>query len=251
MNIYWGKWIVEMLPHALRVQRIKAFCAVLAKPIVTLWIDFNVWEKHIQIKLGVTPQAIMLQKIIKDSLNITSTISEGDGKPADFVIKASVSDLNKEGQLFRLLDKYKQAGKSYRYENTEVNFKYIWSKYVDEIQKVSYRWDRSVCELGHSSQLLINYVYVKCKGPHVCVSTTYPPANDLKIYYDILYKWKLQGQIGQSRYQGFVPYGTGETGEYMYPALTREYVDILDAQISINIRQDLTYKYVLTTSIER
>lgn len=113
-----------------------------------------------RIMSGGSPQVCMLEKIIKDTLSIDAVIEEGDGKPADFIIKTAFTDIDKERQLFALIDRYKLAGKSYRYENQQVDYKGEWSNYVCErvLVPVVSRWSEYVCErrvLNESNQITL------------------------------------------------------------------------------------------------
>lgn len=62
--------------------------------------------------------------MIKDQLGLTVEIVEDDGFPNDFIIKVSSQELDKERQLIALIDKYKQAGKSFSLNNSSC---YIYS----------------------------------------------------------------------------------------------------------------------------
>lgn len=259
MNINWEKWVTDLLPLSLRKQRIKTICLIMIGPAISLWSDFQTWKKQIQIKLSVTPQAIMLQKICKDLLGITASIIESDGRPTDFIVRASVYNRNKEGQLLALIDRYKQAGKSYRFENTEISFEHVWTKYICEKREETepepdkyqyqHQWTNYVCEVITVYPLPANYVYVKCQGPYIYVRTEYPPTSNLSVGYDLTYSWTLNGEKGESRSRGSVAYSAGETGETQQVSTPREFVKILTADITLNITRDNTYSYVIIKTI--
>lgn len=128
----WDKWIIERLPQALRTIGLHALLRVLLSPIYMLYDDFIVWKQRMHTLSGVTVQACMLKKIVRDELGIDMLITEGDGKPIDFIIETSFTDIDKERQLFALLDRYKLAGKSYAYQNAEIVFESTWTGYVCE-----------------------------------------------------------------------------------------------------------------------
>lgn len=148
MNIQWEKWVVEKLPQRLRKPRIMALCMVLCLPVERLYSDFLKWKKQARIKAGGSPQVCMLQKIVKDSLDINLQILEGDGKPIDFIVKTEFIGMDKERQFFALIDRYKLAGKSYSYENAKVVYGMGWTGYVCEKGEAAFvsKWGRFVCE---------------------------------------------------------------------------------------------------------
>ena len=132
-----------------------AFCMTLISPLQTLYNDFNQYRKKMKIKAGGSPQVCMLQKIVKDSLDIDIVILEGDGKPIDFIIQTAFTDTDKERQLFSLLDRYKLAGKSYSYENKQVIYDVQWSGYVCETREATFeqKWSKYICEKGNGDNV--------------------------------------------------------------------------------------------------
>lgn len=130
--VSWTKWILDLLPVRLRNIRLFVLLQVLISPIPDLYGKFTVWKARVAQKASVIPQVCMLKKIVYDDLGIIIDIEEGDGKPVDFIIKASFPNVDKERQLFALLERYKLAGKSYSYSNTEVAYECIWNRYVCE-----------------------------------------------------------------------------------------------------------------------
>lgn len=132
MIIQWDKWIVERLPMKLRMPLMFAACSSFTSVMVRSYSEFTKWQRKMRIKSGGSPQACMLQKIVKDSLGVNVVIQEGNGKPVDFIVQTAFTDMDKERQLFALLDRYKLAGKSYSYENAEVMYEAQWTGYVCE-----------------------------------------------------------------------------------------------------------------------
>lgn len=145
MEINWEKWIVESLPFRLRSKVICAFCFSLVSPVLSLYNDFDRWRAKMKIKAGGSPQVCMLKKVVYDELGVNIEIEEGNGKPHDFIIQIAL-DMDKERQLFALLDRYKLAGKSYLYDNTDVSINLTWGAFVCEIADTSWAWGGFVCE---------------------------------------------------------------------------------------------------------
>ena len=73
--------------------------------------------------------------------------------------------MDKERQLFALLNRYKLAGKSYIYENSSVSYLAYWDKFVCEktIAQAEYYWGAFVCERRtirpETVTLTMNYHY--------------------------------------------------------------------------------------------
>lgn len=135
--IQWNKWITDVLPPRLRGLRIKALIKTLLSPMVALYESLILWQEKVYIKASGTPQVCMLKRIIYDELGISVDISEGDGKPVDFIIRTSFTDLDKERQLFALLDRYKLAGKNYAYDNAEITYGASWRNFTCERSRIN------------------------------------------------------------------------------------------------------------------
>lgn len=158
MDINWNKWIIEQLPLKLRTVLLFAYCKVLNSHTVKLHGEFVKWQKKIRIHAGATPQVCMIKKVVNDEMAINIQIEEGNGKPVDFIIKTSFADIDKERQLFALLDKYKLAGKTYAYENAEIILSAVWNKYACERGDILSEWQRYYCELSDVSYSWPKYI---------------------------------------------------------------------------------------------
>lgn len=177
----WRRWIIERLPERLRVKGMMAVCMVLTVPIRVLHEEFVAWQRRMRTKVAGTPQVCVLQKIVKDELGLDVLIEEGDGKPTDFIIKTAFVDVDKERRLFALLDRYKLAGKSYGYENAEVNFSYEWSGYVCEQRTVFVQWGGFVCERKYRPT---NHIKCKFAGNKVTATPEFAPTSDITVSFD-------------------------------------------------------------------
>lgn len=132
--------MLEHLPEVLRTPVMYTFCMTFTYPVRTLYNEFVQWKEKIRIKAGGSPQVCMLQKSVKDSLGIDIVIEEYDGKPYDFVVKTKSVNMDKDRQLAALLDRYKLAGKSYKYENGAVKWNAEWGEFVEEICVTTGTW---------------------------------------------------------------------------------------------------------------
>lgn len=178
MNIDWSKLIGNMLPAMLRQTLISSFMSVFTTPLRGIHDEFGSWKDKMKIMISGTPQVCMLEKIIKDSLDIDIAISEGDGRPVDFIVQASFSDIDKERQLFALINRYKLAGKHYEYRNAALSIESRWCEYVCEQQTVFLTWREYLCEEKHRPE---RYVYVRFDGQNVTVELKEPFASDMKV----------------------------------------------------------------------
>lgn len=169
--IKWNKWILELLPIEKRTLVVYALCAVLVSPIVRLYGEFVDWRTRMRVRSGGTPCVCMLRKIIKEELGVDVLIEEGNGRPTDFIIKTSFVNIDMERKLFALLDRYKLAGKSFGYENSEIIYEGRWMAYLCEktrknvITVTFYRYDYYIelltieSELPVTSDLNISIVF--------------------------------------------------------------------------------------------
>lgn len=167
-----------MLPAMLRQTLISSFMSVFTSPLRGIHDEFSSWKDKMKIMISGTPQVCMLEKIIKDSLDIDIVISEGDGRPVDFIVQASFSDIDKERQLFALMNRYKLAGKHYEYRNTALSIKSLWCEYVCEQQTAFLTWREYLCEEKYRPE---RYVYIQFDGQNVTVELKEPFASDIKV----------------------------------------------------------------------
>lgn len=158
MNINWNRWIMELFPLKMRTVLIFAFSKVLNAHIITLYTEFTKWQKKMRVHAGATPQVCMIKKIVRDEMDIDIQIEEGNGKPVDFIIKTSFSSVDKERQLFAVLERYKLAGKNYGYENAEITLSGVWSQYSCEKGDISSEWKKYNCELSEAIATWEKYV---------------------------------------------------------------------------------------------
>lgn len=178
----WGRWIVERLPNRLRTVILCTLCMIYTVFIRRIYDEFLEWRKKMKIRMSGSPQVCMLKKVIYDELGINIEIEEGNGKPYDFIITTAFSDVDKERQLFALLDRYKLAGKSYSYANAEVLLSSEWGGYVCEVQTVFVSWSEYVCEIRPR---VINYISACIYSGRIHVKLDYPPTSDIRINYAI------------------------------------------------------------------
>lgn len=149
---------MEQLPLKLRTVLLFAFCKILNSHVFTLYEEFVKWQKKMRLHASASPQACMIKKIVRDEIDIDIQIEEGNGKPVDFIIKTSFSNVDKERQLFAILDRYKLAGKTYGYENAEIILSALWSEYMCEKGDTSAEWKKHLCELADVSNVWSKYV---------------------------------------------------------------------------------------------
>lgn len=215
-----------------------AFCTVLIAPLQTLYNDFNQYRKRMKIKAGGSPQVCMLQKIVKDSLDIDLIISEGNGKPVDFIIHTSFTDVDKERQLFALIDRYKLAGKRYEYKNAALYIESHWDEYVCEQQTAFIAWREYLCEEKYRP-----VYYIRClfDGQYVHVELEKPLASDMNIR---IYRYDVDLQTGGTInwHEVIFKFKKGDSGIYQANFPYRYHV-MTNIALSKTEDEEYIYKY--------
>lgn len=156
MDINWRRWLLERLPFTLKVNRVYVFCLLFTQPVRMLYDIFTQWKKKMRNRSGASPQVCMLKKVVYDELGVNIEIEEMNGKPHDFVVKASQTDTDKDRQIIALLNRYKIAGKTYQYINEEVTFSSHWEDYICEQCEFTTTWTNYVCEQISKTEIFIN-----------------------------------------------------------------------------------------------
>lgn len=174
----WGRWIIERLPKRLRTVTLFTLCMVYTAFIRREHDEFLEWQKKMKIRMSGSPQVCMLKKVIYDELGINIEIEEGNGKPYDFIITTAFSDVDKERQLFALLDRYKLAGKSYGYANAEVLLNYEWGGYVCVAQTSFVTWGGFVCEIKNRP---VYYFICHFDGQNISIELQEPLGSDMNV----------------------------------------------------------------------
>lgn len=168
--------ILSYLPHCMRRVRIFAFIKVLVSPIVRLYNLFLTFKQEQIINQSGTPQTCMLKRMIHDQLGLDVDIVEDNGLPNDFIVKVSSQQLDKERQLVALVNKYKQAGKSFALNNAAVIYTQTWGGFVCEQQTISEQWGGFICEQAEKrlNTVTANYIH-EGNQFEITVQPTYSP----------------------------------------------------------------------------
>lgn len=202
-------------------------------PIRQLYTGFVQWKKRMLIKAGGSPQICMLEKIVKDSLDIDIRITEGNGKPIDFIINAEFMDLDKERQLFALLDRYKLAGKSYSYENAGIVITAQWTGFVCELAGMESEWTGFVCERKGKRDNLVT-ADVLGYGFDLKITAQYPVSGLLPIHF----------KVGSETTERTVHYtSTQENQAVTFPVDATGGNAIVESSVRLGITEDDEYVY--------
>lgn len=156
MDINWRRWLLERLPFTLKINNLFVFCLLFTQPVRMLYDTFTSWKKKMRNRAGASPQVCMLKKVVYDELEVNIEIEEMNGKPFDFIVKASQTNTDKDKQILALLNRYKVAGKTYQYINEEVSFSSQWTDYVCEQCEFSTNWTNQICEQISKTDIYIN-----------------------------------------------------------------------------------------------
>lgn len=242
----WGKWVIERLPRKLRMIGMFALCMVLIAHIGQLYDAFMEWRRRLRIRMAGTPQVCQLKKIVHDELGVDIQIEEGNGKPIDFIIKTSFVDIDKERRLFALLDRYKLAGKSYGYENTEIALTSTWNQFVCERVEVKpiLIWGGFVCEVLRVNAIRITYyweltaIYEDAMViKHRRIRVDFPVKTELLLTFDF--------QCWDEGGRGALLHGEINIGPDFTETYTQTWLGESHSNENINIKQDEYYKYIV------
>lgn len=253
MNVNWDKWVIEQLPRTLRTTLMYVFCMVFTGPVRMLHTKFGLWKKSMLVKAGGSPQVCMLQKIVKDSLGLEIRITEGSGKPIDFIINTVFMDLDKERQLFALLDRYKLAGKSYGYENAGITITAQWGGFLCEMADISYTWSGTVCEkYGRLTNVITAYFYpeyisaeIGNRYRKIVFTSQYPIASDITYSFEEQYN----GGGLVKTYNLQLPKGfTGELA-YEYPEVDISVGNYIRNE-ELSLTEDKEFNYSLSRKMQ-
>lgn len=154
----FNRFILTWLPHTLRRETLFSFIAVLLSPVNYLYNLFILFKNEKIIDQAGTNQVIYLIKLAKDKLALNIDIIEDTGLPNDFIVKCETLDTDRQRKLVALINRYKQAGKSFTINNAAITFEQTWGGYVCELQTVIQTWGAYVCE---KSQLVENTIHVE------------------------------------------------------------------------------------------
>lgn len=220
--IKWNKWILELLPIGKRTLVVYALCAVLVSPIVRLYGEFVDWRTRMRVKSGGTPCVCMLRRIIKEELGIDVLIEEGNGKSTDFIIRTSFVNTDVERKLFALLDKYKLAGKSFGYKNSEILYDSRWIAYL--------------CEKTRSNVVTVTFYYYEYGMDLMTIESELAVESDLNLHVVFIYQSDNgEGQLGSD----FIL----EAGKSYFEIDTWNFKGFKEVRLSPE--SDVKYDYVL------
>ena len=208
-------------------------CMIFTGVVRLLYTDFVQWKKRMLVKAGGSPQVCMLQKIVKDSLGIDIRITEGNGKPIDFIINALFIDLDKERQLFALLDRYKLAGKSYGYENAGIVITAQWTGFVCELASMESEWTGFVCELKGKRDNQVT-AEVLGYGFDLKIIAEHPVSEPLPIHF----------KVGSETTERTVHYtSTRDNQAVIFPVDATGGNAIVESSVRLGIMEDDEYVY--------
>lgn len=225
--------MLERLPYKLRTVTMFTLCMIYTAFVRRLYDECGTWRRKMRVKLSGSPQVCVLKKVIYDELGISIEIEEGDGKPYDFVVKSSIVDTDQDRQIFALLERYKMAGKSYNYVNSEIDFECEWMDYVCEQCEYSVEWMDYICERKQKKEYVI------------LVNPKYSANGFLSIHYKALETVPASVYLIATSYEGKVDkievspeVGTNvRVYAYMYEFELRS--------LELAKTEDYNYKYIL------
>ena len=125
----WNRLIYLYLPLCFRKTGLYALLQVLATPLVSLYDIFRQFRAKMIYQANINPSVKMLQKVIQDECGLVPDIVEGNGMPTDFhVIIPSGLTPSETNRIYAIVNKYKEAGKSFDISNgvNSVSYEFIY-----------------------------------------------------------------------------------------------------------------------------
>lgn len=239
MRINWDRFIASNLPVVMRQRKIYNFLRALLSGIVDLHDRGQSWRDSALQRASYNSSAIMLERMLRDQMGVVAEIQPAT-LPYDFkVVIIKQGEHYDDARLRALLDKYKQADKSYYVENGSVSYETTYSDYVCEQLSDIYtaEWTKYRCEQVYVNLVnTITLVVDKAEDgtTEVYAISEYPVASPIVV--TLQYGQELQFEVGASR-----------SGSY-YP----NYGDLIDKWSieSITPAQDDDYHYQSGTVIQ-
>ena len=142
----FGKLILTLLPYSLRRVTLVSLLKIFVGPVIYLYNLFNLFKNEKIIDQAGTNQVIYLIRLASSKIGLDIHITEDTGLPNDFIVNCETLDVDRERKLVELINRYKQAGKSFTINNSAVVFSQLWGGYVCETESVTQSWGGYVCE---------------------------------------------------------------------------------------------------------
>lgn len=149
MKIEWNRFIAYNLPVILRRPRVFNFIRELLAAIRDLHDRSETWRADALRRSAYDSSAIMMERMLLDQMGVVAEISDSQRPDVDFIVTiVDQGDSYDDARLRALIDRYKQADKSYIIENGDIAYSAAFSDYVCEQLDESYSagFTSYVCE---------------------------------------------------------------------------------------------------------
>lgn len=146
--INFRKLVEILLPSSLRVERLRALILVLISPIVEMYCSISIYMSEKRLLASCTPSAAWIEKMIYYHTGYVALIQYPVGSSYDFVVSVSQLDLNDTDaikQIGAVVNKYKQAGRSWTFTADNIAYTCAWDVPVCVKLNIESAWNTSVC----------------------------------------------------------------------------------------------------------
>lgn len=208
MRINWNRFIAFNLPVVMRQRKIFNFLRELLSGVVDLHDRGQKWRESALQRASYNSSAIMLERMLRDQMGVVAEIQPAVS-PYDFkVVIIKQGEAYDDARLRALIDKYKQADKSYYVENGAVDYTVAFSDYVcEQLSDIfTAEWTKYRCEQVYVN--LINTISLvvdknELDETEVYAISEYPVASPIVV--TLQYGQELQFVVGATRSDSYYP----------------------------------------------
>lgn len=208
MRINWDRFIAFNLPVVMRQRKIFNFLRELLSGVVDLHDRGQKWRESALQRASYNSSAIMLERMLRDQMGVVAEIQPAVS-PYDFkVVIIKQGEAYDDARLRALIDKYKQADKSYYVENGAVDYTVAFSDYVcEQLSDVfTAEWTKYRCEQVYVN--LINTISLvidknEYEETIVYALSEYPVSSPIVV--TLMYGQELHFEIGATRSDSYYP----------------------------------------------
>ena len=212
----------------MRQRKIYNFLRTLLSGIVDVHDRGQKWRESALQRASYNSSAIMLERMLRDQMGVVAEIQPSDSLYDFKVVIVKQGENYDDARLRALLDKYKQADRSYYVENGSVSYEAAYSGYVCEQLSDIYtaEWTKYRCEQVYVNLInTITLVVDKTEDGtmEVYAISEYPVASPIVV--TLQYGQELQFQVGASRSDSYYPNYGDLIDEWMIERITPEQDD--------------------------
>lgn len=225
MRINWDRFIAFNLPVVMRQRKIFNFLRELLSGVVDLHDRGQKWRESALQRASYNSSAIMLERMLRDQMGVVAEIQPAVS-PYDFkVVIIKQGETYDDARLRALIDKYKQADKSYYVENGAVDYTVAFSDYVcEELSDVfTAEWTQYRCEQVYVNLInTISLVIDKTEYNETIVYaiSEYPVSSPIVV--TLISAQELYFEVGANRSNSYYPQDSDLIDKWTIERITPE-----------------------------